>query len=47
MANLPGLGGGLIDSPTIKFSMHEYQDMGIKVGDKVLIEIQKTDSSGV
>jgi hypothetical protein len=27
--------------------MPEYQDMGIKVGDKVYIEIQKTDSSGV
>jgi hypothetical protein len=26
--------------------MHEYQDMGIKVGDKVYIEIQKTDTSG-
>jgi len=47
MASLPGLGGGLTDSPTIKFSMHEYQDMGIKVGDKVHIEIQKADSSGV
>ena len=25
MASFPGLGGGLTDSPTIKFSMHEYQ----------------------
>jgi hypothetical protein len=40
------MGPGLTDSPTIKFSMPEYQDMGIKVGDKVYIEIQKTDSSG-
>lgn len=47
MASFPGLGGGLTDSPTIKFSMHEYQDMGIKVGDKVYVEIQKADSSGV
>jgi len=27
--------------------MREYQDMGIKVGDKVSIEIQKVDGSGV
>ena len=47
MASLPGLGGGLTDSPTIKFSMHEYQDMGIKVGDKVTIEIRKADSGGL
>jgi hypothetical protein len=47
MANIPGLGAGVTDSPTIKLSMHEYQDMGIKVGDKVFIEIQKIDSSGV
>lgn len=48
MANLPGmLGGGLTDTPTIKLSMRDYQDMGIKVGDKVSIEIQKVESSGV
>lgn len=47
MASFPGLGVGVTDSPTIKFSMHEYQDMGIKVGDKVHMEIQKVDSSGV
>jgi hypothetical protein len=38
---------GLTDTPTIKLSMREYQDMGIKVGDKVYIEIQKAESSGV
>jgi hypothetical protein len=27
--------------------MREYQDMGIKVGDKVYIEIQKAESSGI
>ncbi|HXG07035.1 MAG TPA: hypothetical protein VNI77_06895 [Nitrososphaera sp.] len=47
MANIPGLGGGLTETPTIKLSMREYQDMGIKVGDKVYIEIQKVDSGGV
>jgi hypothetical protein len=41
------MGGGLTETPTIKLSMREYQDMGIKVGDKVYIEIQKTESSGV
>jgi hypothetical protein len=28
-------------------SMREYEDMAIKVGDKVTIEIKKSDSSGV
>jgi len=47
MATIPGFGGGFTDSPTIKISMREYQDMGIKVGDKVYVEIQKADSSGI
>ena len=47
MANIPGLGGGLTESPTIKLSMKEYQDMSIKVGDKVYVEIEKAESSGV
>jgi hypothetical protein len=47
MASIPGMGGGLTETPTIKLSMREYQDMGIKVGDKVYIEIQKAESSGV
>jgi len=47
MANMPGMNPGLTDTPTIKLSMREYQDMGIKVGDKVYIEIQKAESSGV
>ena len=46
MASFPGM-GGVTESPTIKLSMREYQDMGIKVGDKVSMEIQKTESSGV
>jgi hypothetical protein len=54
MKNLPkvmsnmfgkGLGGG--DSPTFKITMKEYEDMAIKVGDKVRIEIRKADNSGV
>jgi len=37
----------LMDSPTFKISMREYEDMGIKVGDKVTVEIKKSDNSGV
>lgn len=47
MASMPGMMGGVSDTPVIKLSMREYQDMGIKVGDKVTIEIQKAESSGV
>ena len=49
MKNLPkmitgGGGAGLTDSPTFKMSMNEYEDTGIKVGDKVSIEIKKSDT---
>lgn len=47
MASFPGMGSGLTDTPTIKLSMKDYEDMGIKVGDKVFIEISRADSSGV
>ena len=50
MANIGkamGGGGFPTDSPTFKISMTEYEDMSIKVGDKVTIEIKKTDSSGI
>jgi hypothetical protein len=40
-------GGAVTDSPTFKISMREYEDMGIKVGDKVTVEIKKSDSSGI
>ena len=48
--NLPKIisnmfGGG--DSSTFKITMKEYEDMAIKVGDKVRIEIKKADNSGV
>ncbi|MFZ0515163.1 MAG: hypothetical protein WAM14_26435 [Candidatus Nitrosopolaris sp.] len=42
-----GGGGMLTDSPTLKISMREYEDMAIKVGDKITIEIKKIDSSGI
>src|SRR5919201_6130006 len=32
---------GMTDSPIFRMSMKEYEDMGIKVGDKVTIEIIK------
>lgn len=48
MANMPGmLGSGQTESPVIKFSMKDYQDMAIKVGDKVTVEILKVEASGV
>lgn len=49
MANMgKPMGGGFpTDSPTFKITMMEYEDMSIKVGDKVTIEIKKTDSSGI
>ena len=42
-----GGGGFPTDSPTFRISMIEYEDMAIKVGDKVTIEIKKSDSSGI
>ena len=51
MANIPGLGGGgQTDSPIVKLSIREYEDMNIKVGDKVYFDIRKQDhevNSGV
>jgi hypothetical protein len=43
-----GTSGGMSrDSPTFKITMKEYEDMAIKVGDKVGIEISKVASSGI
>ena len=55
MKNLPkamsnmfnGSGGVSGDSPTFRISMKEYEDLAIKVGDRVGIEINKVDSSGI
>ena len=44
MANISGQGGGQTESPTVKLSMHEYEDMNIKVGDKVYFDIYKPDN---
>ena len=48
--NLPKIissmfGGG--DSPTFKITTKEYEDLAIKVGDRVRIEINKADNIGV
>jgi hypothetical protein len=40
-----GGGGPLTESPTFKISMREYEDLAIKVGDKITVEIKKSDSS--
>jgi hypothetical protein len=50
MKNLPKAmrmmtGGGGSDSPTFKISVREYEDIGIRVGDKVTIEIRKADTN--
>jgi hypothetical protein len=47
MSNIFGKGVGGGDFPTFKITMKEYEDMAIKVGDKVRIEIKKADNSGV
>jgi hypothetical protein len=49
MGNIAGMiggGGGLGYSLTFKLSMREYEDMGLKVGNKVSIEIKKKQDSG-
>ncbi|CAN5458316.1 hypothetical protein BH18THE2_BH18THE2_21340 [soil metagenome] len=47
MSNMFGGRGMPGDSPTFKISMKEYEEMAIKIGDKVGIEINKVDSSGI
>ncbi len=46
MSNMLGVGGGIPgNSSTFKITMKEYEEMAIRVGDKVGIEINKVDSS--
>jgi hypothetical protein len=55
MKNLPNIMSNMFDasgwmsrgSPTFKISMKEYEEMAIKIGYKVGIEINKVDSSGI
>jgi hypothetical protein len=46
MSNMYGAGGGMPgNSPTFKITMKEYEDVTIKVGDRVGMEINKVDMS--
>jgi hypothetical protein len=45
--NVGGVGGMAGDSPTFKISMRDYDDMNIKVGDKVTIDIKKSEYNSV
>jgi hypothetical protein len=45
ISRMMGGAGSPTDSPTFKISMKEYEDIGIKVGDKVTIEIRKVDNN--
>jgi hypothetical protein len=40
-----GEAGPPTDSPTFKINMREYEDMAMRVGDQISIEINKSDSS--
>ena len=44
LSRMVGGGGAISDLPTFKLSMKEYEDIGIKVGDTVTIEITKSDN---
>ncbi|CAN5366245.1 hypothetical protein BH18THE2_BH18THE2_29310 [soil metagenome] len=48
ISNMFGASGGMSrDSPTFKISMKEYEEMAIKIGDRVGMEINKVDSGGI
>jgi hypothetical protein len=47
MSNMFGKGAGGGDSSTFKITMKEYEDMAIKIGDKVMIEIKEANNNGV
>jgi len=42
-----GKGINLGESPTFKLTVREYEESGLKVGDKVTIEIKKADIIGI
>jgi hypothetical protein len=47
MSNMLGASGGIPgNSSTFKITMKEYEDMVIKVGDTVVIEINKVNGNG-
>jgi len=48
--NLSRMFGGSMafgDAPTFKLSIREYEESGLRVGDKVTIEIKKSENSGI
>ncbi len=47
ISRMTGGGGVPTDSPALKMSMKEYEDIGIKVGDKVTVEIKKSENDGI
>ncbi|MGA9317571.1 MAG: hypothetical protein WCD28_08315 [Nitrososphaeraceae archaeon] len=47
MSNVLGSGMGVADAPTFRLSMREYEDLGLKVGDKVVIELKKPEITGI
>jgi hypothetical protein len=47
ITNMFGGGGAMNDSPTFKVTMKEYDEMKIKVGDKVTIDVQKFEHNDV
>ena len=47
MSNVLVSGMGVADAPTFKLSMREYEDLGLKVGDKVAIELKKSEITGI
>jgi hypothetical protein len=47
ITNMFGGGGAMSDSPTFKVTMKEYDEMKIKVGDKVTIDVQKFEHNDV
>ena len=40
-------GGGAPGTPSIKLEMHEYKQVGLSVGDKVNLDISKSEALGV
>ena len=48
ISGLGTAGMNLGESPTIfKLSIREYEESGFRVGDKITIEIKKTDNTGI
>ena len=44
---MPGMGGMPGNQTAIKLDMHEYKELGISVGDKIFLDISKSEGLGV